>query len=244
MARRHLRFRNFKTTTIRATDALFVDGPWTGDDEHKATVFETWLRRVADAYGVPAPTLEISDDAQVAANGGVYELGQITLPKYSVVLLFHQFRHHMQAMGVAGVESTGYPGRDMFIAEDDAISWACSLWYKVRPVSFRKAVRDGSIRYVRPQDLLATRTFDGEVMRSALDGEDNPVEGVNDDDLVPTADEPRWLSTTEVMQMLRRSRSWVCAHATELGGQQDERGRWQFPADAVTSPTATEDAEV
>lgn len=234
MARRHLTFRNFHTTTLRATEELFTAGPWRGDDEERATKFETWLRRASDAYGIPAPTLEIVDDPAIEANGGVYDLGQITLAKFSVILLFHQFRHHMQALGAAQVETTGFPNIDLMTQEQDAISWACSLFYKTRPIMFRKLVRNGSIRYVSPGDLLARQRDDsGAPLSDSLAGDYDDGEQVDDTDSVSAADVR--LSTTEVMAALGRSRSWVCNHAEELGGEQDERGRWTFPQGAITA---------
>lgn len=152
--RLHLRYKNIHRTVVRATSELFDSRPWSGTAEEQASKFEKWLRRSSDAYGLPAPTLEVSEDAR----GTSYDLGQITLTKYSVIELFRAFRYHMMAMGVAQVEASDETSMRGLAAatELDAVSWACSLYYKIRPVLFRKNVRSGKIRYVTPRDLLTT----------------------------------------------------------------------------------------
>lgn len=160
MARLHLKFKNIHATVKAAADEMFNAGPWDGDDEHKHSLFTRFLRRASDAYGVPAPTLEVhTADRALARRGVDYEVGQITLAKYSVINLFHGFRHHLQALGnVVITDSERYSAEEA--AEIDAIAWSCSLFYSVRPLAFRRAVRRGIITYVTPDDLLTTASLE------------------------------------------------------------------------------------
>jgi hypothetical protein len=234
MARRHLAFKKFHPTTVRATDEFFGSKPWQGSEEQKQSKFETWLRRVSDAYGIPAPTLEIQLPDSRDDRSGYYNLGQITLYKWSVITLFHQFRHHMQALGAASVEPTGDEVGDVLATEQDAVNWACSLFYKVRPVRFRKLVRAGQIRYIHPDDLLTSESLAAaRAARAAnIEAFEAAVDADFDSGSVGEVFANDTLTTTDVMERLGRSRSWVCSHAEELGGVQDARGRWVFPASA------------
>lgn len=198
--RLHLKFKSIHRTVLRATSELFDSRPWSGTDEEKATKFERWLRRAADAYGIPAPTLEVRE----AVRRSAYDLGQITLPGYSVIELFHCFRHHMQAMAVANLSNTAVGMHPQQAAELDAVGWACSLFYKVRPIAFRKAVRAGKIRYVSPRDLLTGESqvaYDAQqaterqermarAMGTALDGDGEDLHDLFGDEPDDSYDDP------------------------------------------------------
>lgn len=262
-SRLHLKFKQFHAATIRATDELFASRPWTAPDEDRHAAFERWLRRVADAYNVPVPTLEINIEDPDALNGGTYELGQITLGKYSVLMLFHMFRHHMQELGaVEGLQDSDRHSATetesvllMGQAEIDAVSWSCSLFYKVRPVAFRKAVRRGLIRYVTPDELLSSASLaarraarerrdqdaldamESEFTLADLEDIENDDVTARTDSVVPTPDEQAlWngtmLTTAEVAELLGISRSRVMQIKDRLGGEL--RGRsYVFPRAAI-----------
>lgn len=151
--RYHLRFKRFHPGTIRATDELFSSKPWAGTDDEKQDKFERWLRQVSNVYSIPAPQLEITDDPLTLLMAGGYSAGTMTLPKFSVLTMFHEFRHHMQFCGVGRAGDIYGEGQAM---EHDAAGWSCSLFYTVRPTLFRKAVRAGGVFHVQPEDLLRT----------------------------------------------------------------------------------------
>lgn len=155
--RAHLTFRHFHPRTVRATDALFRAKPWSGNEEQKMDKFTNWLRQVSQVYHTNTPSLQISDDEVTRELRGYYEQGHISLPKFSVLTLMHEFRHHLQREGIVSVTA--------FDREQDAINWSTSLFYTVRPTLFRSAVRAGTILYVSPEDLLATRRVDGNERR-------------------------------------------------------------------------------
>ena len=74
-------------------------------------------------------------------------IAMIELHKPSMISLFHNFRHHLQAHSEFKYESSEHEGQD-------AQAWACSLYYVCNPQQFRKAVRRDFIAGVGPSDLL------------------------------------------------------------------------------------------
>jgi hypothetical protein len=75
----------------------------------------------------------------------------LSLDHWSILLLFKRFREYALSAGVDA-------GANRY-EEDDIHGWACSLFYKVRPVMFRARVREGRIGRVSPEDLLTTETL-------------------------------------------------------------------------------------
>jgi hypothetical protein len=75
--------------------------------------------------------------------------GTIILVKYSVVSLFHQFRHHM----VAHMDAEQHD-KEVAPPREDAQAWACSLFYRTDKRKFRRAVRKHRVAGVYPPDLL------------------------------------------------------------------------------------------
>lgn len=160
----HLKFRNIRSSVVRATEELFESGPWSGTDEDRFQKFARWLVKASRGYGVPTPTLEVRDARWLRTRLGVYRPGSETrggydllhengpiiyLSKYSVLTLFHEFRHHLQEHGFLPEGNRG----TLEECENDARGWSCSLFYKVKPRYFRKLVREGKIMYMSPNDL-------------------------------------------------------------------------------------------
>lgn len=244
MSRMHLKFKNIKPATVAATTELFTAGPWSGTDEEKQGKYELWLAKVSEAYGVPAPTLEINFGNRFAS----YEWGRITLGAFSVTTLFHDFRHHLQAMGACAA--------DMQDCED-AQAWACSLFYACKPRMFRRRVREGRIMGVHPDDLLTTATI--EAREQEMYSDDNrpaevtvggepidPSTGSHDtlrpeeDDeeespaQVTVVENDREVDSAYIQDMYGVSRSFVSTNAERLGGWKPEgSSRWRFRADRV-----------
>lgn len=144
--RHHLQFNNFHSSILKATDKLFRSKPWRGDDEEQFVKYERWLRSACEAYRIKPVALEIHHGRFSASYQA--EPPTIILNKYSVLSLFHEFRHHMQMQDVARVHAGSLEG------EHDARGWSCSLFYRSRPTLFRKAVRNGGVLFVVPEDLL------------------------------------------------------------------------------------------
>jgi excisionase family DNA binding protein len=147
MARLHLKFRNIHAGARQAGETLFKSKPWQGTDEEKQSKFERFLSDASAVYGVPTPTLAVIPEGDVY---GYVAPNTIILNKFSVISVFHSFRAHLQYMGAVDVP--------MYNARD-AQAWACSLFYTLRPIQFRKMVRDRRINGVLPDDLLTNATL-------------------------------------------------------------------------------------
>lgn len=161
MARLHLRYRrdSFNDHVMMLTERFFAVEPWRGSDEEKGRKFDTWLHGAAMAYGVPYPVLEVAPP-KARPRGrsvGSYDpaTGTINLQRFSVISMFHQFRHHLQACTME--EGKAWTHDDEKMAQD-AQEWACSLFYIVAPRRFRRYVRRGRIAGVNPPDLLKRRS--------------------------------------------------------------------------------------
>lgn len=145
--RYHRRFRNIRPEELKVTEGFFRGGPWRGSDDERQTLYERWARLSAQVYDIPPPLLELRLGSPEPIHGpGTYEMGTLVLYRWSVITLFHEFRHHMQFLGIG-------PFEDAIAREDDARAWSCSLFYSVRPVAFRKAVRQGRILFMTAEDL-------------------------------------------------------------------------------------------
>lgn len=151
----HTRFTNFHEATLDATDRLFKSRPWRGTSAERSEKFVKWLRRASAAYDIPVPRLHVQplvNDRGVMLMGA-YDHDVVVLSDYSVLTMFHEFRHHMQAHYVAATESD---------KEDDAVAWSCSLFHTVRPELFREAVMAGRVAFVEPADLLSACPADAD----------------------------------------------------------------------------------
>lgn len=181
MARLHIQFKNIHWGTRQAAKTLFDSKPWRGTDEEKQTKFERFLREASEVYGLPTPTLSVSEDMDGV---GLVAPNTIFMQRYSVTTLFHWFRAHMQYTGAVDVP---------FYSPRDAQAWSCSLFYTCRPILFRKQVRARRILGVFPDDLLTSatlaarqdevdETFAGIVAESYDDEEieDDDADGLND----------------------------------------------------------------
>jgi excisionase family DNA binding protein len=239
MARLHIQFKNIHKGARKAAKTLFDSKPWSGTDEEKQTKFERFLRDASEVYGLPTPTLTVMADLDTQ---GLVAPNTIHLVKYSVTTLFHAFRSHMQYTGAVDVP---------FYTPADAQAWACSLFYTIRPILFRKQVRQRRIQGVFPDDLLTSATlaarqdevdeaFAGIVAESYDDDEieDDDADGLNDaldevsaptDEQVDDAEVPaERLSITDAAQRLGVSPSTVRNRiaAGDLAATRDGRRVW------------------
>lgn len=156
MARLHLKYREdkFDPRLVELTRRFVNEvGPWRGDLAFRKRLFETWLHGACIVYGnVDPPVLHLLDVRPQDESVGRYVkaeedgLAQIVLPHPSIVSLFHQFRHHLQA--------SADPEWEHDDKSQEAQQWACSLYYVVNPRRFRRAVRRRRVVGVTPADLL------------------------------------------------------------------------------------------
>ena len=158
-------------------------------DDEKTVVAQQWLSALSAVYEVPEPRLVIGeriesdpnerrdslerwdstgdpsdplayspeedDEEEDAPEDMEQEIADvravIAIDHWSILLLFKRFREYALSNGVES-------GANRY-EEDDIHGWACSLFYKVRPVMFRARVREGRIGRVSADDLLSTETL-------------------------------------------------------------------------------------
>lgn len=159
MAKLHIQYREdaINPRIVELTRRFIQNRPWRGGRERKLRMFDTWLHGACIVYGIPHIKLVVAPKP-VPRQVGKYveatdtDLAVVVLNRFSVISLFHQFRHHMQAHSVA----------DQVYKNDeqqatDAQAWACSLFYIVDTKRYRRAVRKGRVSGVQPADLLKDR---------------------------------------------------------------------------------------
>lgn len=144
MSRKHLSYRSFAPAVIEATDELFASKPWRQDEDQQGK-FEKWTEAVAKNYGMKTPQLIVSPIAFTSYDP---EHNTIYLNRFSVTNLFVTTRLALLEHGHS------YPAVEGRGLAEDAIRWGVSLFYKVRPRLFRKAVRAGGIEGVDAWDLV------------------------------------------------------------------------------------------
>ena len=117
---------------------------------------QRWADRASAVYGIDAPEVLIVNDAPIGADGlGAINpvANTISLPKMSVISLFHFFRYLVQrdAEDVEILEAEF--GGDRFV--EDAAAFSTSLFHLVRPALFADAVNrpELTVCHVRPCDL-------------------------------------------------------------------------------------------
>lgn len=154
----HLKYKNIKKECLDISEQLMATKPWKVEDQgENQVVFEAWLARASEIYGVEQPTLIVaSDNPLVDVMVATYDPHQqmLVMRKHSVLSLFFTFRLHcVHTWSVAeGAEINEEVLRGWV---QDAMGWACSLFYQLRPFLFRRSVREGKIPAVHPRDLLA-----------------------------------------------------------------------------------------
>lgn len=173
MARHHLKFRNFRPEILAAAGALFDAKPWSiEDDDEWLKVAQSFTDQVSNAYGVRSAVVELEpryrrrtrvryepaqmEHSALSADNEVSEVSppKIVLTGRSIIVLFKGVRTNALAQG--DIEAVSY---------DDPWSWACSLFYAVRPVMFRARARQRRIKDVTARDTYGSETW--EAMRQA-----------------------------------------------------------------------------
>lgn len=154
MARYHLHFKNFRQPLLDVTAEFFDSNPWSGTTDEIHAKFTDWLQGAAGAYGIDPPKLIVMSEEQMfiaGLNGWQPGERDMVTPNYSVLTMFWLFRHHLHRNGVQPYGSN---------CEWDARGWSCSLFYRFRPITFRRAVRSNRVMFdITPEDLLTTETM-------------------------------------------------------------------------------------
>ena len=154
MARLHLTYREdaFPPAMIDLTKRFMELKPW--KSKTPIATFNLWTHGAVLCFDLPEVDCVFKrhpagiGNYVKATDDGV---AIIELHKPSMISLFHQFRHHMQANAEYHYTSDQQTGQD-------AQAWAASLYYVVDPVRFRRAVRNDLIAGINAGDLLKKRS--------------------------------------------------------------------------------------
>lgn len=165
--RPHLRFPAIKEEVKTTVAELFAANPWSPDADPLAVV-DPFVDRICRYYGVPVPLIEISPwitnrfsyrpDARFSL-ASENEAGKITLREFTLIDLLMALRRHINS-------HTG--------SRLDEHAWACSLYYAVKPVRFRRLAREGKMLGVSARATYKNETWD----RLVEEGRADPYTGM------------------------------------------------------------------
>lgn len=232
----HLRYKNLHPKTVGAAERLFNERPWDLEMSDQVAVGKEFLAEIAGAYRVGVPDLDIyplnsldyeparySEDSlgQMALD----EDAQIRMRRFSILNLFAMARAHVNSE----------KGGDL-----DAVAWSHSLYYRVRPVMFRRLARTGRISDVTARDTYTSASWnrlvqagvaeaDGdwlsvspEAARDILNEQEQPSD--TEPALLDTQDEPgESLATNDGLDVL--SRDVIRRLARENGIPRNDRNK-------------------
>ena len=129
-ARYHTRFNNLHDTAVEQVDDAAPD-IWNTNDW--MAVLEVLADRLAETYGMPAPSVEHGGRELYRSSTETIEL-----PRASLVSFLHEFRHHMQKHGRQANPDI----------EEDARGWSVSMFAEAEPEYFQRAWEDGRILFM------------------------------------------------------------------------------------------------
>jgi hypothetical protein len=149
----HLRYRQFHPRTIAATRRLFDARPHRMNPMRQVRALQQWVDEVSDVYGIPPARVRITSRREAA--DGYYDLRthEINLPKCSVLTLMHEFAHHKQ--NVDPNHQMVQPSHGDVQHEEDARAWSQSIFYKIKPVRYRRLALEGRILHTEPETMAA-----------------------------------------------------------------------------------------
>ena len=139
------RFRNLDPRAVRIVRDHAKTRPWRMTEDAQLIAARRLARNLSGLYRVAAPRVVFTRGPESLGSGAYYPLQRlIVLPKYALVGLLHEYRHHLQNARHAGLGS-----RDTI--EVDARAWSISLFRAACPRRFRHMAAAGRIMYVDPR---------------------------------------------------------------------------------------------
>lgn len=169
--RPHLKYRNINADTKEALVDLFRANPWGSSsfETGKLEVAIPYMERICQTYNVATPEFRIDPciwGRFSYRRGTVFSLssttertsGVITLRAFSLLSMLTALRKHINT-------HTG--------SRLDEFAWACSAFYSVRPVRFRRLVREDRVVGLVARDTYTTETWE----RLVAEGQANPETG-------------------------------------------------------------------
>ena len=145
--RYHLKFLRIKPFVKQRTAKLIKDWGYIPEYRQWASL-RAWMILVCfdpRGYAMQIPDLVV--DEKAGCGYYIPASNEIHMAYPSIITLLHEFRHAMQAQGLAGRY------RD---AEDDARGWSLSLYNSVAPRTLRRLVNEGKVLHLSPADFEAT----------------------------------------------------------------------------------------
>lgn len=161
MTRPHLTFKHedFETHALVATEKLFEAKPWRLD-LGQLDLYQRWADDVCEAYGVPSVGIQ-KVDYDVVGFGYIIdpETGapNIIIGRYSLATLFCAMGAHLKLSISHHI---------------DHLAWGFSLFYVMRPVMFRRRVREGRIEGLTARDTFSRDTWARLVAMRLAEGND------------------------------------------------------------------------
>lgn len=193
MSRLHLKYPNIRDEAVTAAKALFTAKPWSMTETDQQATAQVFVDTVCASYGIASADVAITGDSDwrgrndnrytvadfsedsLSDEPELLNAAKITMTKFSFFTLLRLVRDHINE----STESSRVHPR----------AWAASLFYKVAPVTFRKAVRAGTIRCgVSARDTFTTESWNklqaaGYVYGTSLQGTPEEWAGVLSGDI-------------------------------------------------------------
>lgn len=162
LSRYHLRLRNIHPGAVEAADRLFAAKPWLLEDTtEQERIVQQFLDTVSDVYGVESPEFKIDVTEQVSFDLRNFRpstdfygnpLGE---PEGRAVIIERYLSLTNMMFAFRSYVNEKQPDKRV-----NPFSWACSLFYAVRPCQFRRKARQGRIQGVSPRDTYTTETWE------------------------------------------------------------------------------------
>jgi len=125
--------KNFNSDLLSISRKLIDNKIYRQNKKTQKIMMEKWLEKASEIENVDIPNLILEDEDDA---GHYSQLTQtISLPKTSLVTLFHEFRHHVLCE------------RQLPSTEKEARSWSVSLFYKISPSLYYQAVKKGILYF-------------------------------------------------------------------------------------------------
>lgn len=147
MTRAHLTYHreDFSPRVLSATEDLFAAKPWRLD-LGQLDLYQRWADIVCESYEVPTVGIQKVDYDAIGFGYIEGEAPNIVIGRYSLATLFCAVGAHIaNSLGAA--------------PSDNNVRWGFSLFYAVRPVMFRRRVREGRIQGLTARDTFSLDTW-------------------------------------------------------------------------------------
>lgn len=145
----HLVHKEFYDDVLTATEELLSKRLHRQSKRDQITTMQSWVNTISGVYAMVAPTVTfLPDHGMYIPPKTLFTGSTILMKRASNLSLMHLYRHAMQHILEMKFE-------DDIMLEYDAFAWSTSLYYTVKPVTFKRLVLEGKVYGVKPEDLKA-----------------------------------------------------------------------------------------